>query len=105
MGAKFNLPSSKQRGEERSLLLAWHFQGCRMVRAAWVPYYRLFGDNRVPHKWHEERRGTLASTVLDTGMGSSDTLGAMFSVDCQLDKNLSGITQETGLWDVCVGLF
>lgn len=57
-----------------------------MVRAAWVPYYRLFGDNRVAHRWQEDRRGTLASTVLDMGMGSSDTLGAMFRVNCQLDK-------------------
>lgn len=55
-----------------------------MVRVAWVLYYRLFGDNRVAHRWHADRRGTLASTVL--GMGSSETLGAMFSVNCQLDK-------------------
>lgn len=57
-----------------------------MVRAAWVPYYRLFGDNRVAHRWQEDRRGTLASTVLDMGVSNSETLGVMFSVNCQLDK-------------------
>ena len=55
-----------------------------MVRAAWVLYYRLFGDNRVAHRWYEDRRGTLASTVL--GIGSSETLRVIFSVNCQLDK-------------------